>query len=231
MFTFLFKDGSEDCLMEKQTAKNDDLEVEDCELMPIFPSSCICPNPITDSIRIKQSISFDGTHLPKEYQIGNDSAVHANARIYGSVVTMKGCVVGCDVLLRGDIAKIQLGRFVLLAPETMLRPPMVLMRHGVEPSPIVVGDYVSIGSGSIIEAAAIGTSVIIEKDCIVGARTVINDGVLLLAKSVVPADSTLTTFGVYSGNPAVLVGTLHPEVGLHLIRDVVIGAIKSLGVL
>jgi len=101
------------------------------------------------------------------------------------------------------------------------------MRHGVEPQPVVCGDYVYVGNNTVVEAASVGSCVVIEKYCIVGPRVVINDGVWLLPKSVVPPDATLTTLGVYGGNPATLVALLHPEAGLFQVRDAVVGAIKA----
>lgn len=186
-----------------------------------------------DAVRLAVAATDPGVGYPRSMFISaNGSALHQRRRVLGAAVTLRGCVVCQDAILRGDISRIQLGKYVLVGSGAVIRPPMMAMRHGMEPPPLVtVGDYGYIGADSVVESSSVGSCVVIERDCILGARSTVCDGVWLLTKSVVPPDATLTTFGVYGGNPATLVGQLHPEAGLFQVRDLIINVIRATGVL
>jgi dynactin-5 len=162
----------------------------------------------------------------EEFQFNHDNALHKGRRIMGNVVTMSHCVISNDVLLRGDIARIQIGRFVLLGESGVVRPPMIPVKQGVEPVPVAIGDHVYIGARCVIEAAVVGSCVVIERDCVVGPRAVIGDGVMIQARTVVPSGATLTSFGIYAGNPAELVGQLNRESALFDIRELVLDTLR-----
>jgi dynactin-5 len=67
--------------------------------------------------------------------------------------------------------------------------------------PVKLGDYVTIGAGSVVEAASVGNMVQIGRDCVVGSLCVIRDCVRIEDGSVVAPGTTIPSFCIYSGCP------------------------------
>jgi dynactin-5 len=66
---------------------------------------------------------------------------------------------------------------------------------------VKLGDYVSIGAGSVVEAASIGNMVQIGRDCVVGALCILRDCVKIEDGSVVAPGTTIPSFSIYAGSP------------------------------
>ena len=60
-----------------------------------------------------------------------------------------------------------------------------------------IGDYVSIGEDSIIQAAQIGSFCEIGKGCVIGAFTIIKDNCKILDGTVIPPCSVIAPFSVW----------------------------------
>lgn len=73
-----------------------------------------------------------------------------------------------------------------------------------------VGDHVSVGANTVLEAATVGSHVEIGANCLVGRFTIIKDCARILDGSVVAPHTVIPPFSIYAGNPARLVGEL-PE--------------------
>jgi serine acetyltransferase len=91
--------------------------------------------------------------------------------------------------------------------------------------PIKVGDYVTIGEGSVVSASQIGSCVEIGEGCVIGARAIIKSCVVIKDNTVVPPDAIVPPFSVLSGSPGVQVASL-PESAEITLREKAYAAVE-----
>jgi len=149
--------------------------------------------------------SFEG----KSPRIHETAYVSWNAEVEGEVELAEGSSVWYGAILRGDIARIAIGRLSNVQDGTVI--------HVATGIPCVLGDEVTVGHGAILHACAIGDG------CLVGMGAVILDGAEIGSESIVGA-AALVTKGkrfpprsMILGNPATVVRELRPDEieGLH----------------
>lgn len=114
------------------------------------------------------------------------------------------------IILRGDLAKVSIGKYVILSEMVVIKPPTKRQNKELRYVPTNIGNYVFVDKGTIIEAMSIGNYVKIGRDCILGQRVVIGDNSIILDNSVVCPDTFIAPYSVYGGKPAVYMGEL-PE--------------------
>lgn len=143
-----------------------------------------------------------------------------------SQIHLTGSSIVCNAILRGDLCEqtlsIRVGSNVLIHDNVILRPPWQEIKY----VPLRINDFVSIDEGSVVEAASIGSYVLIGKDCVIGNGSVIKDCVRVLDDSYVAPNSVIRPFAIYGGNPgnlnslmsARLVGEL-PECAQEIIEE------------
>ncbi len=73
-----------------------------------------------------------------------------------------------------------------------------------------VGDHVSVGANTVLEAASVGSHVEIGANCIVGRFVIIKDCARILDGSVVAPNTVVPSFSIFAGSPATQIGEL-PE--------------------
>jgi carbonic anhydrase/acetyltransferase-like protein (isoleucine patch superfamily) len=186
-----------------------------------------------DHIRLAAAL---GSTDPAKFDFLHDSAFCKRIRqgLHGDVKMKNGCVLCSDVLIRGDLGagSVDMGKFVAIGESVLLRPPVRLTdRGGADIVPLSIGEHVFIGKHCVVEASRVGSCVVIESDCILGPNSEVHHGVWLKSHSVVPRDAKLMPFGVYEGNPARLVGQIHPDAGLFEMRELVLDVIRRTGLL
>ncbi|KAK9320808.1 trimeric LpxA-like protein [Lipomyces orientalis] len=128
-----------------------------------------------------------------------------------------------DCVVRGDLhrpssasasgsaaASVNIGRYNFLEKGVVIRPPFKIYKGSLVYYPQKIGNYVSIGANSIIEAAAIGSYVCIGSNCVVGKFAILKDCVVVLDGTVIPPTTCIPPFSVVAGNPASVVDEL-PE--------------------
>jgi hypothetical protein len=62
---------------------------------------------------------------------------------------------------------VAIGRYCLLAHGSIIRPPYKTYKGIFSYYPMKIGDHVTIGEGSIVQAATIGSYVTIGKNCVI----------------------------------------------------------------
>ena len=128
------------------------------------------------------------------------------------------CIICPDVIIRGDLAPVQLNRYCSIGARTSLHPCFTSTSSGdgdnkitnMKYIPQTIGADVSIGEDCVIEAAVIGTGCVIEDHCVISKRCVLKDFVHVLEGSVIPSDMVLPPFAIVAGNPARIIGEM-PE--------------------
>jgi dynactin-5 len=112
------------------------------------------------------------------------------------------------IILRADLAKIFIGRYVILNEGVIIKPPFKKQHNQIKHTPVEIGSHVFVDKGTIIQATKIGSCVKIGKDCIIGPRVQIGDCCIVLDGSIVPADAQLASSSVYGGKPAMYMGEI-----------------------
>lgn len=128
--------------------------------------------------------------------------VHASAQVIGDVQVGRDSSVWCNAVLRGDVHRIVVGACSNVQDLSMGH---VSHRHPGKPdgSPLLIGDYVTIGHSVILHGCRIGNECLVGMGSIVMDDAVIEDRVMLGAGSLVPPGKVLESGYLYIGRPAV----------------------------
>lgn len=136
-------------------------------------------------------------------RIGKDVFIAPTACIIGDVEIGEGTSVWYGAVIRGDRAKIKIGRNTNIQDNATL--------HADSESPLVIGDYVTIGHNAVIHGCTIGD------DCLIGMGSVILDdahvqsGSIIASGSVVKEGGVIRPFCLAAGSPAEIKKELGPE--------------------
>ena len=133
--------------------------------------------------------------------------VHDSAQVIGSVRLVEDSSICCNAVLRGDVNDIFIGRCTNIQDLTMGH---VSHKTPAKPngSPLVIGDYVTIGHAVILHGSRIGNECLIGMGTIVMDDVVVEDRVMVGAGSLVPPNRTLESGFLYVGRPVVKVRAL-----------------------
>lgn len=128
--------------------------------------------------------------------------IHDSAQVIGDVTLGADSSVWCNAGLRGDVNRITVGRCSNVQDLTMGH---VSHRNATKPegSPLVIGDYVTVGHSVILHGCRIGNECLIGMGSIVMDDAVIEDRVMLGAGSLVSPGKVLESGYLYIGRPAV----------------------------
>lgn len=136
-------------------------------------------------------------------KIGKNVFIAPTACVIGDVEIGEGTSIWYGAVIRGDRAKIRIGR------NTNIQDNVTL--HADAESPLVIGDYVTIGHNAVIHGCTIGD------DCLVGMGSVILDdahvqsGSVIASGSVVKEGGVIRSFCLAAGSPAEVKKELGPE--------------------
>ncbi|KAJ1547980.1 hypothetical protein HK096_007997, partial [Nowakowskiella sp. JEL0078] len=117
-------------------------------------------------------------------------------------------IIQTDCIVRADLKRaggsqvvIAIGRYCSFGQRAVIRPPYKTYKGIFSYYPTKIGDYVHIGDDSVVEAAQIGTHVIIGKNCVIGRFAIIKECCRILDNTVIPPNTVVPSFSVYGGNP------------------------------
>ncbi len=116
------------------------------------------------------------------------------------------CFIGPQVIIRGDLAPVQINKYCFIDHDTVLRPSYAMIKQQFKFIPVTIGSHSYIGSNCIIEAAIIGTGCYISNNCILSKRCILKDYVLVLENTVICCDMVIPPFSIVSGNPGKIIG-------------------------
>ena len=160
----------------------------------------------------------DGGAFPEEAYIraARSNIISRDALVQGAAnVSIAGDgVVRPGAIIRGDLARVRVGRYVDVGAGAILRPAA---RATVDDPPALayvpqlIGSHVSIGSDAVVEAAAVGLGAVVGARAVVGKSVVLKDYCVVAADSIVPDDVVCAPFSILAGAPAVVVGHLPPS--------------------
>jgi len=133
-------------------------------------------------------------------QIGKHVFVDLSAQVIGQVTLGDYSSIWPGCVIRGDIQKIQIGRFSNIQDLSII--------HVESNRKTSIGDYVTVGHGVILHACKVGDQALIGMGSIVLDGSVIGKGVILGAGSLVTQNQRLKPGSLYFGRPAKFVRSL-----------------------
>jgi len=142
--------------------------------------------------------------------LGDRIYLHPSCQVIGDVRIGDDSSVWCNTVLRGDVNRIVIGRGSNIQDLTMGH---VSHKTTDKPdgSPLIIGDYVTIGHSVILHGCRIGNECLIGMGSIILDDVVISDHVMVGAGSLVSQGKTLESGMLYLGRPAKAVRALTEE--------------------
>ena len=142
--------------------------------------------------------------------LGERVFLHSSCQVIGDVTIGDDSSVWCNTVLRGDVNRIVIGRGSNVQDLTMGH---VSHRTADKPegSPLIVGDYVTVGHSVILHGCRIGNECLIGMGSIVMDDVVIPDHVMIGAGSLISPGKVLESGMLYMGRPAKAVRKLTDE--------------------
>jgi carbonic anhydrase/acetyltransferase-like protein (isoleucine patch superfamily) len=139
--------------------------------------------------------------------VGDRVFVHDSAQVIGDVTLGTDSSVWCNTVLRGDVNRIVVGQGSNVQDLTMGH---VSHKTADKPegSPLIIGDYVTVGHAVILHGCTIGNECLIGMGSIIMDDAIIGDRVMIGAGSLVAPGKKLQSGKLYIGRPAVAVRDL-----------------------
>ncbi len=136
--------------------------------------------------------------------------VHDSAHVIGDVRIGDHSSVWCNAVLRGDVNRIRIGVCSNIQDFTMGH---VAHKSAAKPdgSPLVIGDYVTIGHSVILHGCTVGDECLIGMGSIVMDDAVVERQVMVGAGSLVAPGKVLESGYLYVGRPALRVRPLNAD--------------------
>jgi len=133
--------------------------------------------------------------------IGSHVFLHPSCQVIGEVTIGDDSSVWCNAVLRGDVNRIVVGRGSNIQDLSMGH---VSHKTADKPdgSPLIIGDYVTVGHAVILHGCTIGNECLIGMGSIIMDDVVIPDRVMIGAGSLVSLGKMLESGMLYMGRPA-----------------------------
>ncbi len=150
------------------------------------------------------------SYLDTSPVIGANVFVHASAQVIGDVVLGDDCSVWPNVVIRGDVNSIRIGRGSNVQDLTICH---VEHKKPEKPAgaPLIIGEYVTVGHSVILHGCSIGDEVLVGMGSMLMDDVVVGNRVMIGAGSLVPPGKVLEEGMLYLGRPAKAVRLLTPE--------------------
>jgi carbonic anhydrase/acetyltransferase-like protein (isoleucine patch superfamily) len=147
--------------------------------------------------------------------LGDRVYLHPSCQVIGDVKIGDDSSVWCNTVLRGDVNRIVIGRGTNVQDLTMGH---VSHKTTEKPdgSPLIIGDYVTVGHSVILHGCTIGNECLIGMGSIIMDDVVIPDLVMIGAGSLVSPGKVLESGMLYMGRPAKAVRALTEEETAYL---------------
>ncbi|MFZ5502679.1 MAG: gamma carbonic anhydrase family protein [Pseudomonadota bacterium] len=139
--------------------------------------------------------------------LGSRVYLHPSCQVIGDVKLGDDSSVWCNAVLRGDVNRIVVGRGTNVQD---LSVGHVSHKTADKPggSPLIIGDYVTVGHSVILHGCTIGNECLIGMGSIILDDAVIPDRVMIGAGSMVTQGKMLESGMLYMGRPAKAVRAL-----------------------
>jgi carbonic anhydrase/acetyltransferase-like protein (isoleucine patch superfamily) len=142
--------------------------------------------------------------------VGERVYLHPSCQVIGDVRLGDDSSIWCNAVLRGDVNRIVIGRGTNVQDLSIGHVSHKTPEHP-QGSPLVIGDYVTVGHSVILHGCTIGNECLIGMGSIVMDDAVIPDYVMIGAGSLVSPGKVLESGVLYMGRPAKAMRALTEE--------------------
>lgn len=137
---------------------------------------------------------------------GGASFIAPSANLVGAVHMADGASAWYSSLLKGSATAVEIGEMSNVGDRAVVVDS-------------VVGKYVHVGAGAIVQSATLADESSVGMGCKIGKGASLGKGAALAAGSVLPAGKAVPAGELWGGNPAVLIGKLGPEASAGTVRS------------
>ncbi|KAM0790234.1 hypothetical protein ACM66B_005546 [Microbotryomycetes sp. NB124-2] len=184
------------------------------------PTSTARTRPASSAHSSRQASAVASSTKPPYISTETGNHISRKAFITGSqnIVIGGKTVIEPGVVVRGDLRRAQssssssgssgagvvmsVGKYCMFREGCVIRPPCKTYKGTFSYYPMKIGDFVTVGQNSVVEAASIGTGVEIGKNCIIGPLAIIKDFSRIADNSVVGAGAIVPSMCEWAGSPA-----------------------------
>ncbi len=142
--------------------------------------------------------------------LGERVYLHPSSQVIGEVRIGNDSSVWCNTVLRGDVNRIVIGQGTNVQDLTIGHVSHKTP-HKPDGSPLLIGNYVTVGHSVILHGCAIGNECLIGMGSIIMDDAVIGDRVMIGAGSLISPGKVLESGMLYIGRPAKLMRALTAE--------------------
>ena len=147
-----------------------------------------------------------------DFRVINDKSIKISKKFFArglnDIRIDSMVVIEDDVILRGDLAKIQIGVGTILDNAVVLHPCLSSISPPFDYKPLIIGSHCYIGQNTVCSARTIGNYVYVGKNVIIGDRAEIGNNIKILDNSYVPPDVKLVDNSAYGGFPVRFLGEI-----------------------
>ena len=154
-------------------------------------------------------------YLKYSPQISPGAYIDPSAVIIGQVTVAAEASIWCNVVARGDVSSISIGKGSNVQDLTMLHVTHRNPGHSLE-TPLIIGENVTIGHSCCLHACTLQNNILVGMGSIILDRVLIEENVMLGAGSLVPSGKVLRSGFLYFGNPVQQIRALSPAEIEHL---------------
>jgi len=142
--------------------------------------------------------------------VGERVFLHHSCQVVGDVTLGDDSSVWCNTVLRGDVNRILIGRGTNVQDLTMGHVSHKTTEKP-EGSPLVIGDYVTVGHSVILHGCSIGNECLIGMGSIIMDDVMVPDRVMIAAGSLISPGKLLESGKLYKGSPAKMIRDLSED--------------------
>ena len=138
-----------------------------------------------------------------EPKIDPSAFIAPNASVVGDVTIGEGSSVWFGTVLRGDIQRIEVGKFTNIQDNATI--------HVMGDHPTIIGDYVTVGHNAIVHCGKIGNNCLIGMGSIILGYTEIGDNCVIGAGTMITQHKKIPANSLVYGSPARIIRSLRDD--------------------
>ena len=132
--------------------------------------------------------------------IDTSAFVDDSAVVIGRVTIAQNASIWCNVVIRGDVSTINIGKNTNIQDLTMLHVTHYNPNNPPE-YPLIIGDNVTVGHNCCLHACIIKNNVLVGMGTTILDNATIESNIIIGAGSLVASNKTLESGYLYFGNP------------------------------